>query len=137
MTFLPDNLPDLDQDLPTIFARSDGFSVDDELLPELRGHINYDRPAEQRWKAYRGGGFEPCDRGTPGARLYLRVEVDVDGIGPQTIDVPPGSHASLKEFVENHRDERVWLTIAARGKYFTIRFAPDDGQPMAEPTQAF
>jgi hypothetical protein len=132
MSFLPDDLPIASTDLPTAFAKANGFSVGDDLLPELRGRINYDRPAEKRWKAYRGGGFAPCRPGDPGARLYLRIVIDVDRYGPRTIDVPPGSHGSLKEFFDRHRDERVRLVIAAAGKYFSLRFEPDDGKPMAE-----
>lgn len=136
-SFLPDDLPTTNTDMPTVFAKANGFSVGDDLLPELRGSINYDRPAEQRWKVYRGGGFVPCEPGNADARLYLRIKVIVDGYGLQTIDVPPASQASLKEFVEQHRGERVRLTIAPAGKYFSIRFESDDGQPMADRLRAF
>lgn len=135
--FLPDDLPTTSTDLPTVFAKPNGFSVGDDLLPELRGSINFDRPAEKRWKVCRGSKLVACKGTEPDARLYLRIEVDVDRYGPQTIDVPQGSFRSLREFDGRHRGERVRLTIAAAGKYFSIRFEADDGKPMAEPVRNF
>ena len=72
-SFLPNDLSTTNTDLPTVFAKANGFSVGDDLLPELRGSINYDRPAEERWKVYRGGGFAPCKPGGRDARRYLRI----------------------------------------------------------------
>lgn len=136
-SFLPDDLHTTSTDLPTVFAKANGFSVGDDLLPELRGKINCDRPAENRWKVCRGGKLAACKPTDPDARRYLRIEINVDRYGPQTIDVPQGSFRSLQEFDARHRGERVRLSIAAAGKYFSIRFEADDGRPMAEPVRHY
>jgi hypothetical protein len=99
-------------------------------LPELRGTIDTSGPAELIYKVYDGSQFVTCDAKTKDARLYVRIAIDVDDHGRQTLDVPPTSHRGLRQFVDNHTDERVCITTEPAGRGFVLRFQIDGGRPF-------
>ena len=117
-----------DRDLPTMFARRDGFCIEEAKdLPEITGHIAFGEGPDYRYRAYRNGKLVSCEPTDRDARRYIRIRVDLDRYGEQTLDVSEVSFSSLREFAVNHADKRVRMTVIPAGSYYAISFEPDDG----------